>query len=71
MLRRKGNKSRTVRITPILICPLTVKSRVLVTVRRVHYGKMVKSPTTFSGYDVSIFRSRWFISVRLFIFVKT
>ena len=45
-LRRKGKKSRTVQITPILICPLTVKSLVLITVRRVHYSKMGKAPTT-------------------------
>ena len=45
-LHRKGKKSRTVRITPILICPLAVKSLVLITVRRVHYGKMGKAPTT-------------------------
>ena len=45
-LHRKGKKSRTVRITPILICPLAAKSLVLITVRRVHYGKMSKAPTT-------------------------
>ena len=39
-LHRKGKKSRTVRITPILICP-----SVLITVRRVHYGEMSKAPT--------------------------
>ena len=45
-LHRKGKKSRTVRITPILICPLAAKFLVLITVRRVHYGKMGKAPTT-------------------------
>ena len=45
-LHRKGKKSRTVRITPILICPLAAKSQVLITVRRVPYGKMGKAPTT-------------------------
>ena len=38
-LHRKGKKSRTVRITPILIS-------VLSTVRRVHYRKIGKVPTT-------------------------
>ena len=46
-LHRKGKKSRTVRITPILICLLAVKSLVLIMVRRVHYGKMGKAPTTY------------------------
>ena len=45
-LHRKGKKSRTVRITPILIGPLAAKSLVLITVRRVHYGDMGKAPTT-------------------------
>ena len=45
-LHRKGKKSRTIRITPMLICLLTVKSLVLIMVRRVHYGKMGKAPTT-------------------------
>ena len=44
-LHRKGKKSRTVRITSILICPLAVKSLILITVRRVHYGKIGKAPT--------------------------
>ena len=43
-LHRKGKKSRTVRITPILICSLAAKSLVLITVRKVHYGKMGKAP---------------------------
>ena len=47
-LHRKGKKSRTVQITPILICLMAVKSLVLITVRRVHYGKMGKAPTTIS-----------------------
>ena len=38
-LHRKGKKSRTVRITLILIS-------VLITVRRVHYGEIGKAPTT-------------------------
>ena len=45
-LHRKGKKSRTVRIMPILIGFLAVKSLVLITVRRVHYGKMGDAPTT-------------------------
>ena len=45
-LHRKGKKSRTVRITLIVICLLAVKFLVLVTGRRVHYGKMGKAPTT-------------------------
>ena len=45
-LRRKGKKSRTVRITPILICPLAAKSLVLIMVRRVHFGDMGKAPST-------------------------
>ena len=44
-LHRKG-KSRTVRITSIVICPLAAKSLVLVTVRRVHYRMMAKVPST-------------------------
>ena len=47
-LHRKGKKSHTVWITPILIYLLAVKSLVLITVRRVHYGKMNKGPTTIS-----------------------
>ena len=47
-LHRKG-KSRTVRITSILICPLRNIS-VLITMRRVHYGKMGKAPTTIYIY---------------------
>ena len=43
-LHRKGKKSRTVRITPIFICPLTAKSQVLITVRRIHYSEMGKAP---------------------------
>ena len=45
-LHRKGKKSRTVQITPILICPLAAKSLVLITVRRVYYGEMGKAATT-------------------------
>ena len=45
-LHRKGKKSRTVRITLILICSLAVKSLVQKMVRKVHYGDMGKAPTT-------------------------
>ncbi len=45
-LHRKGKKSRTVRITPIVICPSGSQISVLITVRRVHYSKMGKVPTT-------------------------
>ena len=45
-LHRKGKKSRTVQVTLILICLLAAKSLVLITVRRIHYGKMGKAPTT-------------------------
>ena len=45
-LHRKGKKSRTVRITPIVICPSGSEISVLITVRRVHYSKMSKVPTT-------------------------
>ena len=47
-LHRKGKKSHTVRITPILICPLAAKPLVLVRARKVHYGDMGKTPTTVS-----------------------
>ena len=46
-LHRKGKKSRTVRITPILICLWKRNLSVLITVRRVHYGEMGKAPTTY------------------------
>ena len=39
-LHRKGKKSRTVRITPIVICSSSSEISVLITVRRVHYSKM-------------------------------
>ena len=45
-LHRNGKKSRSVQITPMLICPLATKSQVLITARRVHYGDMGKAPTT-------------------------
>ena len=45
-LHRKGKKSRTVRKIPILTCPLAAKFLILITVRRAHYGKMGKAPTT-------------------------
>ena len=45
-LHRKGKKSRTVRITLIVICPSGSEISVLITVRRVHYDKMGKVPTT-------------------------
>ena len=44
-LHRKGKKSRTVRITPIVISSGS-KISVLITVRRIHYSKMGKFPTT-------------------------
>ena len=49
-LHRKGKKFRNVRIIPILISPLAAKSLVLITVRRVHYGKMGKVPIELSKY---------------------
>ena len=45
-LHRKGNKSRTVRITPVLICSSGSEISILITVRRVHYIEMGKVPTT-------------------------
>ena len=45
-LHRKGEKSRTVCITPIVICPSGGKISVLIMVRRVYYSKMGKVPTT-------------------------
>ena len=45
-VHRKGKKSRTVRITPIVICPSGSEISVLITVRRVHYSEMGKVPTT-------------------------
>ena len=45
-LHRKGKESCTVRITPIVICPSDSEISVLITVRRVHYSKMGKVPTT-------------------------
>ena len=45
-LHRKDKKSRTVRIIPIVICPSGSEISVLITVRRVHYSKMGKVPTT-------------------------
>ena len=50
-LHRKGKKSRTVRITPILICPSGSKISALITVRRVHYSKMGKLPEQFTCVD--------------------
>ena len=47
-LHRKGKKSRTVRITLILICLWQRNLSVLITVRRVHYGLMGKAPKTIS-----------------------
>ena len=43
-LHRKGKKSRTVRITPILICSSVSEISELITVRRVHYSEMGKVP---------------------------
>ena len=45
-LHRKSKKSRTVRITLRVICSSGSEISVLVTVRRVHYSKMGKVPTT-------------------------
>ena len=45
-LHRKGKKSRTVRITTIVICPSGSEISVLITVRRVNYSKMGKVPPT-------------------------
>ena len=45
-LHRKGKKSCTVRITLIVICPSGSEISILITVRRVHYSKMGKVPTT-------------------------
>ena len=45
-LHRKGKKSHTVCVTPIVICPSGCEISVLITVRRVHYSKMGKVPTT-------------------------
>ena len=52
-LHRKSKKSRTVRITPIVICPSGSEISVLITVRRVHYSKMGKVPTTYSLLELS------------------
>ena len=45
-LHRKGKKSRTVRIPPILICFSGSEISVLITVRRVRYSEMGKVTTT-------------------------
>ena len=45
-LHRKGKKSPTVRITPILIRLWQRNLSVLITLRRVHYGEIGKAPTT-------------------------
>ena len=64
-LHRKGKKSRTVRITPIVICPSGNEIYILITVRRVHYSKMGKVPTTYSFLSFSdfqffhFFRTSW------------
>ena len=55
-LHRKGKKSRTVRITPILICLSGSEISALITVRRVHYSKMGKVPITHS---ITTDRSSW------------
>ena len=85
-LHRKGKKSRTVRITPIVTCPVFVaashqtrldtrsKARrpikpivtcpsgseisVLITVRRVHYSKMGKVPTTEFKFKKNYFKRK-------------
>ena len=43
-LHRKGKKSRSVRITPIVICPSGSKISVQVKVRRVHYSNVTIPP---------------------------
>ena len=60
-LHRKGKKSRTVRITSVLICLLAAKSLVLITVRRVQYGTMKRLPQhierlefELAYYDVTV-----------------
>ena len=47
-LHRKGKKSRTVRITPIVICLWQLNLSVQISMRRVHYGEMGKAPTTIN-----------------------
>ena len=47
-LHRKGKKSRTVRITPIVICSSDSEISVLITVTRVLYSKIGKFPTTIT-----------------------
>ena len=47
-LHRKGKTSRSVCITPIVICSSGGENSVLITVRRVHYGKIGKVPTTLT-----------------------
>ena len=62
-LHRKGKKSRTVRITPVLICLLAANLSVLITVRKVHYGEMGKTPTT------PLPQSFYFLKVLLIFFL--
>ena len=52
-LHRKGKKSCTVRITQIVIS-VPIEISVLITVRRIHYSKMGKVPTTLLQWSVSI-----------------
>ena len=54
-LHRKGKKSHTVRITPILICPSVNE------LRRVHYSKMGKVPTTIRDVALKTCRKQWTI----------
>ena len=61
-LHRKGKKSRTVRITPILICLCGSEISVLITLRRIHYDKMGKAPTTPHP------QAFYFVKVQLIIF---
>ena len=60
-LHRKGRKSRTVRITPILICPSSSEISVLITVRRVRYSNMGKVPTI-------IYFKRWPLRCQGFVY---
>ena len=66
-LHRKGKKSRTVRITPTLICPSGSEISILITVRRVHYSKMGKVITTqmleARLADLSCLKSKRFASL--------
>ena len=57
-LHRKGKKSHTVHITLILICLCGSEISLLITVRRVHYGKMGKATTTLIQVYITAHRQR-------------